>query len=142
MTKYPIEHWRTLGRYVQRQRLRIEPDMHEWAGKVGRSTRHLEGLERGEQVGSKTIILVADGLGVDPDFMFAILESGVVGAGSQQRFPASVSLEDRRYTGQVRLVIERVASWYLDVPDENRDHAVDLLIQFTRAHPIASDEGD
>jgi len=117
--------------------------MRAWSAKVRRSTRTLEGLERGEQVGSKTITLVADGLGVAPDVLFRILESGVVGAGSQQQFPANtVSLKDRVYTGDAELAREIAVLWFLDVPVENQDRAIDLLIQFTRAHPIVGVEGE
>lgn len=76
MKKHTPEHWRILGRYIQRQRLHIEPDMREWAAKIGRSTRVLQGLERGEPQGMNTVTLVAVALDVHPEVLFGILETG------------------------------------------------------------------
>ena len=75
--KYSPENWRTLGRYVKRRRLPIEADMGEWAAKVGRSTRVLLGLERGESQGLNTVALVASALGVDAEVLFDILTVGL-----------------------------------------------------------------
>lgn len=72
-----------MGRYVKRRRLPIEADMGEWAAKVGRSTRVLLGLERGESQGLNTVALVASALGVDAEVLFDILSSGSVGTDQQ-----------------------------------------------------------
>jgi hypothetical protein len=57
------EDWIRLGRAVKDARKRAGyRDMKIWAGKVGRSTRMLQGLERGEPVGGGTLELVEDAL--------------------------------------------------------------------------------
>lgn len=128
--KYPAENWQALGRYVKRKRPLVEPDMTLWAAKVGRSSRVLLGLERGEQQGMNTVVLVAGALGVDPEELTRILSSSPGDAG--QRPPA---IKDHTYTGDAELVREHVVQWYLAAPIADRDHAIDLLIQFLREHP-------
>lgn len=74
MRKYPEENWRHLGRWIHDARIQGGTvDMNEWAERVGRSTRQLRGLERGESVGPKTIEAVANALGIEPWYLFAIL---------------------------------------------------------------------
>lgn len=48
-------------------------DMEAFAKRVGRSTRQLRGLERGEPVGPKTLELVAVALGISPWYVFSLL---------------------------------------------------------------------
>lgn len=77
MEKYAAENWQELGRWVQRSRLGAGiSDVKEWAELVGRSTRQLQGLERGEPVGSKTLELVAAKLGSDLPDLYEILNGG------------------------------------------------------------------
>jgi hypothetical protein len=103
--------------------------MREWSAKVGRSTRILEGLERGEQVGPKTITLVADGLGIDPDVLFRILElEPAMAAGRSEDVPV-LDGEWSRRVGRV------VAQWYRSAPASRRGHAFDLLMDFIESHP-------
>jgi len=66
MREYPKDHWQALGRWVQEARMQVSDwrDMEGWARTVGRSSRQLRGLERGEQVGIGTIEAVAHALGV------------------------------------------------------------------------------
>lgn len=77
MRKYPAENWKRLGRWVYDNRVRAGyTDTKEWADEVGRSTRQLLGLERGEQVGAGTIESVARALEVDPGVLFSKLAEG------------------------------------------------------------------
>lgn len=77
MKTYPASHWEALGRWLASARLQAGyGDTRVWAGTVGRSTRVLLGLERGESVGSRTLDAVADTLGVEPWVLIRILESG------------------------------------------------------------------
>jgi len=48
----------------------------------------------------------------------------------------------RVYTGQTMLVRELVAQWYLAAPDERREHAVALLVEFIDTHPHGGDTGE
>lgn len=74
MRKYPAENWKRLGRWVYDNRVRGGyTDTKEWAEAVGRSTRQLLGLERGEPVGAGTINRVADALTLPASMLFAIL---------------------------------------------------------------------
>lgn len=60
MRSYPSENWVQLGQWVHDARLRAGlTDFDEWARKVERSVRQLQGLERGEPVGEKTLQNVA-----------------------------------------------------------------------------------
>lgn len=75
MKKYPAENWKALGRWIYEARMQgpDDRDMDEWAKRVGRSTRQLRGLERGEPVGAKTLELVADALGIEQWYLFGRL---------------------------------------------------------------------
>lgn len=57
--------------------LREHRDMEVWAREVGRSTRTLRGLERGERVGIDTLEAVAEVLGVADWHLLNILRDGV-----------------------------------------------------------------
>lgn len=75
MTKYSADAWRKLGRRVYQARIRAGfTDTQQWADAVGRSTRMLLGLERGEAVGNGTLDLVAAALEWDPEQPYEILE--------------------------------------------------------------------
>ena len=67
-----------LARYVKNKRRAMKITMNEWAALVGRSTRTMQGLERGENQGPETYSLTAEALGLDPEVLFAILSSGVL----------------------------------------------------------------
>lgn len=78
MRNFSAENWKVLGRWVQTCRLaRGHSDMDTWAQMVGRSTRQLQGLERGERVGPKTLENVAKALGVEVATIYEVLESRV-----------------------------------------------------------------
>lgn len=77
MKNYPVEHWKALGEWVSVARHQAGySDTKRWAAEVGRSTRMLQGLERGEAVGAKTIEAIAEALGVANWSLFAILDRG------------------------------------------------------------------
>lgn len=77
MKDYPAENWKALGDWVSLARHQTNySDTQAWAKAVGRSTRILLGLERGESVGAKTIEAIAEVLGVANWSVFGILESG------------------------------------------------------------------
>lgn len=75
MKKYAPERWAALGQWVHDARMQVDGlrDMEAWAAAVGRSTRQLAGLERGESVGVGTLERVADALGVDQAMLFRVL---------------------------------------------------------------------
>ena len=77
MKTYPAEHWTALGQWVATARLQAgHSDTQAWASRVGRSTRIVLGLERGESVGAKTLEAVALALGINQRVLYTILESG------------------------------------------------------------------
>lgn len=56
-----LADWKRLGTAVQAARIRAgHDDMAEWADRVGRSTRVLLGLERGESTGAATLRRIED----------------------------------------------------------------------------------
>lgn len=69
------EDWTRLGRAVHAARTEAGyGDTREWANAVGRTTRMLLGLERGEQVGGGTLDLVERTLGWPPQHAYRILD--------------------------------------------------------------------
>lgn len=77
MKSYPPENWKALGEWVSVARHQAGySDTKRWAHVVGRSTRMLLGLERGEPVGAKTIEAISEALGVANWAVFEILDSG------------------------------------------------------------------
>lgn len=73
--------WEELGRAVLAARMRSGyADTRKWADTVGRSSRMLLGLERGEHVGPKTLTKVEDTLGWPVGWSHRILTGEVVGA--------------------------------------------------------------
>lgn len=77
MRTYPEENWKRLGEWVHDARVQAGlSDTTKWAARVGRSTRVLLGLERGEPVGAKTIEAVAEALGVANWAVFQVLTHG------------------------------------------------------------------
>lgn len=73
--RHSVTDWKRLGTAVQAARLRARyDDMKDWAALVGRSTRQMQGLERGEQVGAPTLRLVETALSWRPGYADAILE--------------------------------------------------------------------
>ncbi|MFC0623693.1 hypothetical protein [Kribbella deserti] len=64
MQEYDSHGWQRLGRLVRAARVKAGyAESREWAARVGRSTRMLLGLERGEPVGDATLARVAESLG-------------------------------------------------------------------------------
>lgn len=77
MRKYPTAHWKALGAEVNTSRMQAGyTDTAKWAEAVGRSSRMLLGLERGEPVGAKTIEAIAEALGVANWSLFQVLDTG------------------------------------------------------------------
>lgn len=74
---YSADEWRRLGHMVWSERNRIGlGETTEWAAKVGRSTRVLLGLERGEAQGKGTLALVEEALGWENGSAWQVLEGG------------------------------------------------------------------
>lgn len=70
------EDWARLGRVVRRERkLQGFRDTARWAAVVGRSSRSLLGLERGEAVGDETLELVSEALNKGAQWAALILEN-------------------------------------------------------------------
>lgn len=76
MENYSRQAWVRLGRTVYRARRSIPSYQRteDWADAVGRSSRVVLGLERGEKVGKDTLMRVEELLGWDADETFRILE--------------------------------------------------------------------
>ena len=140
--------WQRLGEMLLNRRVELTGDTNReaFARDAGlRYSRSLFDIENGKRDNYSPAMLAQ----MEQVYRWAAGSIELVLQGGQpielsdgHRSAALLSLKDRRYTGQTELVCEWVARWYLNVPVENRDHAVDLLIQFTEAHPIAGDEGD
>lgn len=74
MRKYPEEHWKALGKLIHDERLKKGLSrMDVFARAVGRSTRTLQGLERGEPVSESTLELVADVLEIPVHIFYVAL---------------------------------------------------------------------
>lgn len=137
MKRYPAEHWKALGDWVSRGRHQAGySDTKKWAEAVGRSTRMLLGLERGEPVGAKTIEAISEVLGVSNWSIFEILERGQVDWFSAT--PAEIEDARARYEAETGLEAddgERSSLAY--VSDE------DLLSEIARrlsARPLSRTE--
>lgn len=90
MRTYPAENWKLLGQAVHDLRLGAGfASMKDWAEAVGRSTRQLQGLERGEKVGEGTLIEVARVLGLELGALVDVLASGVEVRPGSEWIPAS-----------------------------------------------------
>lgn len=76
MSEYEIEAWRRLGKLIRRQRTRLRIDTDEWASLVGRTSRVLLGLERGEKTGEETLRRVEELLGWAEGSIESILAGG------------------------------------------------------------------
>lgn len=77
MRKYPADHWLALGQWVHDARHQAGiTDTRQWEQAVGRSSRMLLGLERGETVGAGTLKGIAEALDVPLARLYRILESG------------------------------------------------------------------
>jgi hypothetical protein len=58
-----MEDWQALGRAVYRGRVKAGfRDTALWAARIGRSTRVLLGLERGEPTGRRTLLMIEEAL--------------------------------------------------------------------------------
>lgn len=69
------DDWERLGRIVRRERKEQGfRDTTKWAQVVGRSSRVLLGLERGEPTGEETLELVSEALNYDSQWAALILE--------------------------------------------------------------------
>lgn len=78
MTTYPAAHWAALGVWVGRARRAAGyADTLAWAEAVGRSSRVVLGLERGEPAGDRTLQGVARALDVQLRDLLEILHTGV-----------------------------------------------------------------
>lgn len=103
MRKYPREHWQALGDLVGTARHQAGySDTKRWAEAVGRSSRMLLGLERGEPVGPKTIEAIAETLGIANWSLFEVLDRGRVddwGASTE----AEVAEARKRYQDETGL---------------------------------------
>jgi len=141
------ERWQRLGEMLLNRRVELGGTNREaFARERGlRYSRSLFDIENGKRdnYGPAILAQMEQVYRWEAGSIKAVLEGGhPIELSDGHRPTAPLSLKDRRYTGQVELVREWVAQWYLNVPSENRDHAVDLLVQFTDAHPIAGDDGD
>lgn len=138
MRKYPDIKWQRLGRWVHDTRLQAGlSDMDEWARVVGRSTRQLRGLERGEPVGPKTIELVAEALGVEAWYLFGVLAEDEVPSGVNLS-SVQVARMRRRYEDETGLGVQPPAVGIRQYDD--RDLLDELARRLGRARIQASGE--
>lgn len=92
METYDREAWQRLGKLVRRQRKRVGfENSNDWAAAVGRSSRVLLGLERGEKTGEDTLGRVEQLLGWAEDSCQRVLDGGEPTLASEDR-PAGPSL--------------------------------------------------
>lgn len=76
MPTYPTAAWERLGREIKTARRRGGmSDSALWAQKIGRSTRTLLGLERGEPTGDDTLLRIEEALGWPTGRCIDLLES-------------------------------------------------------------------
>ncbi len=77
MKNVGVDQWRAFGRLVHAERMKQGyGDVVVWADRVGRSTRVIYGLERGEPIGAKTLLAVGEALGWSVEATYDALESG------------------------------------------------------------------
>lgn len=77
MRAYPHEAWVELGRTIRRARKSSGfRDTTAWADKVGRSSRVLLGLERGEPAGEETLERIDEALGKPMGWCIRLLAAG------------------------------------------------------------------
>lgn len=105
MRKYAPADWGRLGQAVAEARSEAGfSKTNDWAAAVGRSSRILLGLERGEPTGTGTLELIEDALGWPRGGAFRIL-TGAVGwrdlavGGETQTSPGYVSAPGERAEG-------------------------------------------
>lgn len=80
MASYQDEDWRRLGAAVRSARYRVGVrNTEEWAELVGKTTRTLLGLERGESVGRETLTAVENALSWKPGTATRILDNADLG---------------------------------------------------------------
>ena len=75
--RYSPSDWQRLGRavYTARMKRAAYRDINNWCDAVGRTSRTLYGLERGEPVGPKTITSIEAALGWPEDFAYTVLSN-------------------------------------------------------------------
>jgi hypothetical protein len=87
MADYDRRAWTQLGRAVWSARRRAgHVKTQDWADRVGRSSRMLLGLERGEPVGRETLALIEGALGWADGRCYEILD-GVQGPATTEVIP-------------------------------------------------------
>lgn len=85
MQDYDSHGWQRLGRLVRAARVKAGyGESREWSARVGRSTRMLLGLERGEPVGDATLARVAESLGWPIERIYDTLGETSASAKTQQ----------------------------------------------------------
>lgn len=94
--RHTRDDWRRLGRAVQAARTRRKgdglDDMQEWASEIGRTTRVLLGLERGERTGAVTLRLIEDALNWPPGWCDVILDDPTADLAPEMPKPAPMDL--------------------------------------------------
>lgn len=101
MPDYTADAWRQFGKVVRTERKKAGfRDTTAWAAEVGRSTRMLLGLERGEPVGDETIERVAEALGWELSWAYQLLETGSKPTVTE-RNPRPEGEIDRRSVGEL-----------------------------------------
>lgn len=136
MKKYPAENWKALGRWIYEARMQgpDDRDMDEWSKKVGRSTRALRGLERGEPVGPKTLELVADALGLEQWYLFGRL--------ADPQAPSGVALRPRDVDRMKRVQAEDSVSPVLaDISDHELVNELSRRLARATAEKEGGDDG-
>lgn len=123
MRFYSSENWVELGKWVHDARLRAGiTDMKVWAEKVERSVRQVQGLERGEPVGEKTLVNVAKALEVELSVLIDILsgrKDDTVQASAASPKVRDVLAEIERLQNAVKEINATLAALRSDVePDD------------------------
>ncbi|WP_328988421.1 hypothetical protein OG394_19595 [Kribbella sp. NBC_01245] len=95
MHDYDSHGWQRLGRLVRAARVKAGyGESREWSARVGRSTRMLLGLERGEPVGDATLARVAESLGWPIERIYDTLGETSASTKTQQELVAEMPVLD------------------------------------------------
>lgn len=124
MAEYTPLGREVLGRYVRHRRKALGySNMQKWSERVGRSTRYLQGFERGEQVGDETIATIAEALNDSLVFYYDVLQSPEKYADSAASEIASVHAQGEwqdAVSGTLYTALEKIGAVPGDPESEER----------------------
>lgn len=119
MRKYPAENWKRLGEWLHDARMESPEyrDVEKFSKAIGRSSRQVRGLERGEQVGVGTLEAYAQGLGISSWYVFARLADPETPGGAHLD-PRQVRALKEAYTAETGRSTESVYPLLANITDD------------------------